>query len=296
MVVDIHADDYGYTLNTSKEMLSCVDSLDSISIICNTSYFDESMELFYQAVPDMKKLPKLAVHLNIVEGYSYDGSILDKGWGYYFLNSFTPKRGMIKEAVKKELKYQIDKVNKACLKCFELADKYHIPYSQRGIRIDSHTHTHPVPVVWEALCEVIDENEYDIEFIRNPKEPLMPFLKELSLYRTYSPVNFIKNFILNVLSGKIDRYADKLKISKVYMCGLVMSGHMDYERLNKVYDAFCAKAERDGRYMEFLFHPGKALKSEESLELSRENMGYFNESDNREIERDAVLRIKPVIE
>lgn len=296
MVVDIHADDYGYTLNTSKEMLSCIDSLDSISIICNTSYFDESMELFYQTVPDMKKLPKLAVHLNIVEGYSYDGSILDKGWGYYFINSFTPKRREIKEAVKKELKYQIDKVNKACLKCFELADKYHVPCSQRDIRIDSHTHTHPVPVVWEALCEVIDENGYDIEFIRNPKEPLMPFLKELSLYRTYSPVNFIKNFILNVLSGKIDRYADKLKISKVYMCGLVMSGHMDYERLNKVYDAFCAKAERDGRYMEFLFHPGKALKSEESPELSRENMGYFNESDNREIERDAVLRIKPVIE
>ena len=88
MVVDIRADDYGYTLNTSKEMLSCIDSLDSISIICNTSYFEESMAMFYKTIPNMKSLPKLAVHLNIVEGFSYDGSILDKGWGYYFINSF----------------------------------------------------------------------------------------------------------------------------------------------------------------------------------------------------------------
>ena len=292
MVVDIHADDYGYTLNTSKGILDCIlnDKLDSISIICNTSYFEESMAMFYRAIPNMKSLPKLAVHLNIVEGFSYDGSILDKGWGYYFINSFTPKRRKIMEAVKRELKYQIDKVNEIGAKCFELADKYHIPYSQRGIRIDSHTHTHPIPVVWEALCELIDENGYDIEFIRNPKEPIMPFVKEISLYRTYSPVNFIKNFILNVLSGKIDRYADRLGISKVHMCGLVMSGHMDYERLTKIYDAFCATAERHERYMEFLFHPGTALDSEERSELSTDNMRYFNETVNREVEKTAVLR------
>ena len=165
MVVDIHADDYGYTLNTSKEMLSCIDSLDSISIICNTSYFDESIVLVSEGVPDMKQLRKR-------------------------------------------------------------------------------------PGLWNI--------------IRNPKEPLMPFLREFGLYSTYSLVNFVKNFILNILSFKIDSYAKSHKLDKVYMCGLVMSGHMDYERLNKVYDAFCAKAERDGRYMEFLFHPGKALKSEES--------------------------------
>ena len=80
MVVDIHADDYGYTLNTSRGMLSCMDNLDSVSIICNTSYFEKSMELLYESIPDMKKLPKLAVHLNLVEGFSCDGSILNKGW------------------------------------------------------------------------------------------------------------------------------------------------------------------------------------------------------------------------
>lgn len=292
MLVDIHADDYGYTLNTSKGILECLldDKLDSISVICNTSFYDECMELFYEAIPEMKQLPKIAVHLNIVEGLSFDGSVLNRGWGYYFLNSFTGKRKNIKEEVKKELKYQIDKVNDCVNRCIEIARNHNIPVKQKGIRIDSHTHTHPIPLVWEALVEVIEENGYDIEFIRNPKEPVMPFLRETSLYKTYSPVNFVKNFILNVLSGKIDRYAVRKNIDKVYMCGLVMSGHMDYDRLSVVFDKFCSKAENDKRYMEFLFHPGKALREEERPEFSIENMNYFNESKNREIEKDTVLR------
>lgn len=292
MVVDIHADDYGYTLNTSRGMLSCMDNLDSISIICNTSYFENSMELLYESIPDMKKLPKLAVHLNLVEGFSCDGSILNKGWGYYFVNSFTFRRKKIKEEIKKEIKYQIDRVTETVNRCIDIARENGVEVSQKGIRIDSHTHTHPVPVIFDALCEVIKENNYDIEFIRNPKEPLWPFLRNVKLYKTYSLINFVKNFILNVLSFRIDRYADSHGIDRVYMCGLVMSGHMDYERLQAVYDDFCNKAKRDNRYMEFLFHPGTALRDEETEEHSRENMSYFNESGNREIERDTVLRIK----
>ena len=292
MVVDIHADDYGYTLNTSRGMLSCMDNLDSVSIICNTSYFEKSMELLYESIPDMKKLPKLAVHLNLVEGFSCDGSILNKGWGYYFVNSFTFRRKKIKEEIKKEIKYQIDRVTEAVNRCIDIARENGVKVSQKGIRIDSHTHTHPVPVIFDALCEVIEENAYDVEIIRNPKEPLWPFLRNVKLYKTYSLINFVKNFILNVLSFRIDRYADSHGIDRVYMCGLVMSGHMDYERLQAVYDDFCNKAKRDNRYMEFLFHPGTALRDEETEELSRENMSYFNESGNREIERDTVLRIK----
>ena len=292
MVVDIHADDYGYTLNTSRGMLSCMDNLDSVSIICNTSYFEKSMELLYESIPDMKKLPKLAVHLNLVEGFSCDGSILNKGWGYYFVNSFTFRRKTIKEEIKKEIKYQIDRVTEAVNRCIDIARENGVKVSQKGIRIDSHTHTHPVPVIFDALCEVIEENAYDVEFIRNPREPLWPFLRNVKLYKTYSLINFVKNFILNVLSFRIDRYADSHGIDRVYMCGLVMSGHMDYERLQAVYDDFCNKAKRDNRYMEFLFHPGTALRDEETEELSRENMSYFNESGNREIERDTVLRIK----
>ena len=44
-IVDIHADDYGYSLNTSKDILDCIkaDNLDSFSIICNMPAFEESM-------------------------------------------------------------------------------------------------------------------------------------------------------------------------------------------------------------------------------------------------------------
>ena len=49
--VDIHADDYGYSINTSKDMLECMKAgaLDSISIICNTKWFEYSMEMLYPA-------------------------------------------------------------------------------------------------------------------------------------------------------------------------------------------------------------------------------------------------------
>ena len=37
--IDIHADDYGYSLAVSRDILECMKAgcLDSISIICNTS-------------------------------------------------------------------------------------------------------------------------------------------------------------------------------------------------------------------------------------------------------------------
>ena len=53
--VDIHADDYGYSINTSKDMLECMKAgaLDSISIICNTKWFEDSMEMLYREIPHL---------------------------------------------------------------------------------------------------------------------------------------------------------------------------------------------------------------------------------------------------
>ena len=44
---DIHADDYALTLQTSQDMLSCMQKgqLDSISIVPNMSCFEACMEL-----------------------------------------------------------------------------------------------------------------------------------------------------------------------------------------------------------------------------------------------------------
>ncbi|MDE7186679.1 MAG: hypothetical protein K2O13_04135, partial [Lachnospiraceae bacterium] len=64
--IDIHADDYALTVNTSRDMLDCMlrGQLDSISIVPNMSCFQECMELLCKAVHKLPFLPKISVHLD----------------------------------------------------------------------------------------------------------------------------------------------------------------------------------------------------------------------------------------
>ena len=120
----------------------------------------------------------------------------------------------------------------------------------------------------------------------------MPFVNRFSLWKTYSIVNLIKNRILMFYSGKVDRYCEKLKIDKMYMCGLMMSGHMDQKRTAEVMPQMMKLAERNGRKMEFLFHPGQAATEEYSDEMTPDYFRDFNSSGNRNIEKEAVLNMK----
>lgn len=293
--VDIHADDYGYSLNTSKDILECMKAgkLDSISIICNMKDFAESMNIFYEAIPSLPFLPLISVHLCFPEGKGVT-DLLPISWGKLFLSSYPFCNSEIKDKLKKEMKWQIDTVWEAVRKCIDIAEKNNVPYKQKGIRIDSHIHTHPIPVVWKALLEVIDEEKYDIEYIRNPKEPLMPFLKNVSLIGSYGIINIIKNRILNLYSGKIDRYLESHKIDRMYMWGLAMSGHMDYDRIEKLYPDMLRTAQKNDRVLELLFHPGRASKDEYSSEMSADYFRDSNSSENRHVEKNAVMNIKSI--
>lgn len=294
--VDIHADDYAYSLNTSKDMLECMKQgkLSSISIICNTVYFDKCMDLFYKEIPNLPFLPKLSIHLDLPEGLGVSG-LLPLSWGKLFLNSYSFKSNDIKNKLKEELRYQINKTQKAIDKCINIAKENGVYYKQKSIRLDSHIHSHPVPVVWKALIEVIEEDNLDIEYIRNPKEPILPFLKHISLIPSYGLINMIKNRILMFYSGKIDKYCDLHKIDKMYMWGLMMSGHMDYDRIKALYDDLYKYSLSKNRRLELLFHPGKASDDEYSDEMNKDYFKDANSSDNRHIEKDAVMRIDDII-
>lgn len=288
--VDIHADDYGYSINTSKDMLECMKKgcLNSFSIICNNAKFEESMDMLYEAIPSFPFLPLISVHINLPEG---KGDILPLSWAKLFLSN-----NSIKSELKKEIKHQIEKVNEVVEKCIEIANSCGILVNQRGIRLDTHIHTHPIPVVWNSLIEVIDEEEYHIEYIRNPKEPIIPFIKNVSLIPSYGITNIIKNIILMFYSRKIDKYCDEHKIEKMYMWGLCMSGHMDFDRIKKIYPDMLEYASSHNRKLELLFHPGMALESEYSEEMNKDYFRDANLSKNRHIEKDAVMRIKEIIE
>jgi hypothetical protein len=148
-----------------------------------------------------------------------------------------------------------------------------------------------IPVVWEAVTELTAEEKYPVEYIRNSKEVLGVFLSEPSLWRTYRPINFVKNRILALYSHKADRYAKAHGMEQMYLWGLVMSGHMDAERIRKLYGKMTAKANRDGRTLEILFHPGITLPQEVSEELGDAAAEEFYLSANRHIEKEAVMSL-----
>lgn len=308
--VDIHADDYALTVNTSKDILACMleGQLDSVSIVPNMACFQECMELFRKAVPDMPFLPKLSVHLDFVEGHCLAGAdqvpllvkngsdLMGLSWGGLFMLSYMPwKRREAKKQLKREIRVQIERVQAAVCQVLDLAKERGIACGQERLRIDSHQHAHMIPVVWEALIEVIEEERYEVEYIRNSKEVLCAFLSEASLWKTYRPVNFVKNRLLALFSGRVDRYAGTHHLEPMYLWGLVMSGSMDYDRIVRLYPKIAEKARGDDRVLEILFHPGLTLPEEVSEEIGEEAARDFYLREDRHVERDAVRRMKALI-
>ena len=304
---DIHADDYALTPNTSGDMLECMRAgrLDSISIVPNMSCFETCMERFYGEIPKLPFLPLLSVHLDFVEGRSLAGKeaapdlqkagsgLMGLGWGGLFAASYLPgKRKKIKSQLKREIRAQIEQVQEAVKKCFSVARKAGVPCAQKGLRIDSHQHAHMIPVVWEAVTEVISEEGYQVEYIRNSKEPLWIFLTDVSLFKTYRPINFVKNRLLALYSHRADRYCRARGMKQMYLWGLVMSGRMDKGRIERLYGRMKRKAERDGRTLEILFHPGLTLPEEVTPEIAREAAEDFYLRKDRHLEMAAVMNVK----
>ncbi|MBO5208773.1 MAG: ChbG/HpnK family deacetylase [Lachnospiraceae bacterium] len=304
--LDIHADDYALTLHTSQDMLECMKAgkLDSISIVPNMTCFQECMELLHEAIPALPFLPVMSVHMDFVEGKCLAGAgevpLLAKAgsdyiglsWGGLFKLSYLPwKRATAKAQLKKEIKAQITAVQKEVDYCIELARKNNIPCAQKGLRIDSHQHAHMIPVVWEAMTEVIEEEKYEVEYIRNSKEVLGAFVSEVSLWTTYRPINFVKNRLLSLYSHKADRYAKAHSMEQMYLWGLIMSGHMDYDRIDKLFPKVAAKAKKDGRVLEILFHPGITLPEEVTAEIGEEAAKDFYLLPDRHVEKEAVMEL-----
>ena len=296
-MVDVHADDYGYSHNTSLDIVECIrkNKLSSISIMPNMPSFEEDMQMLYDVIPSLSFLPKISIHINLVEGNSYeDGKTMQYSWYKLFLYSFMPNRGNVKDDIKLEIKRQIDIGSVSIEKCLEKAKRNNIPFAQKGIRIDSHVHTHPIPIVWEALMETIEENDLNVEYIRNPKEPLFPFIKTRRYLGTYKVINLIKNRILMTMSKKIDGYCEKNNLQKMHMYGLMMSGEMDYERISALLPEMKKYAAENERMLELLFHPGMALEVEGCMQMNQKSSRQFNMSENRHVEKNTVIGLMEV--
>lgn len=285
--ITFHADDYGISLKQSKVILDCClnGKLNSLSVLPNSPKLKSTID---ELVKYRNKI-KIGFHLNLVEGLccsnpKYLNLLVDEK-GYFKLSfekllfmSFSKYRKELKQQIYIELKSQILKL------------KSEMPFLN-SIRIDSHQHFHMIPIVFDALLEVISDQKLNIEYIRFPKEPILPFLKTPKLYLHYNPINWIKNILLNVLASINIKKIKSSKIKYSIFFGLVFTGNMDKQYVSKLLPSFIKIADKKGLDLEVLFHPGYINNNSDFLDIRKKGFVNFYTSNGRINEKNTLCSL-----
>ncbi len=275
------ADDYSLCEISSLRIKKCADDgiLNKVSVFPNFDKVDLS---------DIAKKVRVSLHINLVEGRcmgkAEENNLLtdEKGnfrhtfVGLYKLSLFHGKK--FEDEVYKEIKAQV------------LYWKSILP-DGAPFSLDSHQHTHMIPLVFKALMRVLKDERIAPQYIRIPAEPLLPYIKTPSLYFTYSPVNLVKQWLLKILWAIDKRYIDEDNFPAAYFFGVLFSGNMDENRVSKILPHYIKMAEKNKKDIEVLFHPGYLNKEE--TELKEKNIAFhkFYFDKGRKTEFDAVMKI-----
>ena len=277
------ADDYGLCDSVSAHIEQFVkkDALNKVSVFPN----------LYKV--NLKKISgdktsRISLHLNLVEGKCMAN--LDE------ISLITDKNGNFKHTFGglfklwlfhgKELEEQVYKEIKAQV----LYWKKSLPENM-GFSLDSHQHTHMIPAVFRALARVIRDEKIDLEYMRIPAEPIIPYIKTPSLYFTYSPVNIIKQWLLKFLWAINKKEYKKFNLPTSYFFGILFSGKMDEKRVKKILPKYINLAKKEGKDIEVLFHPGYLEKEEPDFREKNIVFGNFYLSENRKTEFDSVIKL-----
>ena len=279
--IDYHADDYGISMSASRHIIELIKAgkLDSISIMPNMPAFDESMALLLNEWDGLNNKPMISIHLNVVGGHSLtEDRLLDYSWRYLFFHSFFKgsKYKTLKESIKKEFVAQINKCTD-----YQMISK---------IRLDSHQHTHMIPVVFDAMMDAVLELGIKdrLEFVRITREPLSLFLFSVKGFGSFPLINVIKNVLLNILSIRVVRKLRPYGISDAMVWGMLRSGLMTEDHHRIFSEKVCKFANKKNRYVELVAHPGYGSDSSELWECFSSDI-EFTLSKNRQYEYEMLL-------
>lgn len=288
MTIEYHADDYGMSMEQCERILSCHRDglLNGFSIMPNSDILEEAMKL---AAPYENEI-SYTVHLNLRDGRSNadkekiphlvdKNGIYDISFGKLVIGSYLPwLRKTLRKELRIEFKAQIERL---------------APYfKDGGLRLDSHGHYHMVPVVFDAIADVIKGNDMDVTFIRIPRENVGLYLRHKKEIKDFKAINFVKVAILNTFARRnLKKYPDIFRKAKPYdFMGVMLSGHMSYENVLPVYEEAVYLAKEAGRDIEILFHPGSVREKEALSKLNPEGRWFFVD-EWREKEADAMKRL-----
>lgn len=269
--IEYHADDYGLFPAQSRRILACHEtgSLNGVSIMPNSEHLGACMEALPADVA-------VTIHLNLIEGKSLSAAPLltdDRGnlngsFGELLLRSYLPGRAALCRQLKEELRAQIRAAS---------------AYVTQPLRLDAHAHYHMLPVVFDALMDVIREDGLRICYIRLPEEQVGLYLRHWKQLHDFSPINLVKVAVLNLLVWRNRRkYGDFLdKLDKKLFLGVFLSGRMYRENVAPLLDDAVALAQRKGWDLELLAHPGGVFEPEDIARLTSQDDVHFLTSELR---------------
>lgn len=277
--IEYHADDYGLFPAQSRRILDCAENgvLNAVSIMTTSPHLAACME---SSEPFSDKL-NIAVHLNFMEGRALRPSLLTGRDGIFrvtfgslLLHSFLPDRNKYRAALREEIKSQLQAAE---------------PYLRgRPLRIDSHAHYHMVPVVFDALMDVLTESRLPVSYIRIPREAIGLYLRHWTELKGLRPINLVKVLVLNVLAGRnLHQYRSFMEpLEKRVFLGVMLSGRMSRPNVSALRKDAAALAERRGWGLEILAHPGGVYEPEDLAELTHKDDAAFLSSRFRREEAE----------
>ena len=279
------ADDYGISAYGNSRIEDCLEKgiLNKVSVIPNGEITNFKMRLSEYGA-------KISLHINLVEGHplsdaedvdllvSEDGCFKHSFIGLLIF-SLSPKRKEFEKQIYKEIKNQI--------KFWKSAVSNDI-----SISIDSHQHTHMIPLIFKTLMRVIKDEGLNVENIRIPAEPISPYLFTPSLYFKYNPIGLIKQWLLKILNFLNRKELKKSKIKSSYFMGILFSGKLSEEKIKKILPKYLKLAKKYNKDVEIGLHPGYIKSEEDLIGESRRGFNKFYLSPWRKIEFDTLMNIK----
>ena len=276
------ADDYGISTHGNSRIENCLENgvLNKVSVLPNGEISDFKQRLSGNNTT-------LSLHINLVEGRPLsepnDTSLLisDKGYfkysfiGLFFL-SISNKRKEFEKQVYTEMQSQIKFWKKA-------TDE------NTSISIDIHQHTHMIPLIFKTLMRVIEDEGLNVQSIRIPAEPILPYVFTPSLYFEYNLIGLIKQWLLKTFALVNRRELKKSKIQSAYFMGILFSGKLNEARIRKLLPHYLKLANKYNKNIEIGFHPGYVKSGEKLLDGSRQDFSKFYYSPWRNTEYNTLL-------
>ncbi len=260
-----HADDFGITEEQAQDILALSSAcggkgaLESVSIFTNSPAFEGAAALAKPFV-EAGKL-KMGLHLNLVEGYPVAPAsevpllVNERGaFRHNFMGLLLESKGLHRRAFAQQIERECTAQLERFLQAF--------PAKRAGLRMDSHQHTHAIPVITNALVCAAGKLGCTIEHLRAPVEPLQPH-KAAAILRSelepgkpdprITPDNRAKVVLLEKLWNSKNGGAG-LGLPYSLFCGVALSAHMD-EADEELVRAFAQSAAKRGHGAEILLHP-----------------------------------------